>query len=380
VDPRSLALTHVGPVYLTPQFIVRDLGFDTNVFNTVDNPQSDFTVTFVPEISAAAGIGRSLLWLRSSTEIVYFATHESERSVNEDLRFAGRVSLGRASLFADGGYLNTRQRPSEEIDARSRREELGGEVGVNLALSSRVSTRLSARNHHIEYDADAQFDDTSLARTLNRDVLTGTIGFRFQATPLSTLIVAGDVARNDFTRSPIRDSDTWRVMAGADFHPRALVGGTFLVGYQHLRPDAPVIPEFSGLVGTSDLSFRLIGETRLDVSLDRGLVYSYAELEPYYINQGFGVALRRRLTRLFDLEVRARRMWQDYRRLVPAEVVATTDGRMDTVRNDSALIAYRMTRRSRMTFGVEYWERRSDERDYRNYDGLRVGTTIAYGF
>ncbi len=57
-DPRTQARNHLGPLYLTPALQLRNIGVDTNVFNTSVNPKSDFTFTVGPQADVWLPIGR----------------------------------------------------------------------------------------------------------------------------------------------------------------------------------------------------------------------------------------------------------------------------------------------------------------------------------
>jgi len=57
-DPRTEAKIHFGPVYVTPEVQLRQIGVDTNVFNSGINPKSDFTFTVGPEAHVWVPIGR----------------------------------------------------------------------------------------------------------------------------------------------------------------------------------------------------------------------------------------------------------------------------------------------------------------------------------
>src|SRR5436305_9848265 len=57
-DPRKDARAHAGGVYFTPTFRLENLGIDSNVFNTTDDPKSDFTATFTPGVQVWMPIQR----------------------------------------------------------------------------------------------------------------------------------------------------------------------------------------------------------------------------------------------------------------------------------------------------------------------------------
>ena len=60
-DFKTTARMRLGPLYLNPVLQIRELGVDTNVFNTFDDPKSDFTATLGPEIESWLPLGRRIL-------------------------------------------------------------------------------------------------------------------------------------------------------------------------------------------------------------------------------------------------------------------------------------------------------------------------------
>jgi hypothetical protein len=170
-------------------------------------------------------------------------------------------------------------------------------------------------------------------------------------------------------------------MPGVEFKPRALVAGRAYVGYRRFTPaDAAALPGFRGLVADLGLSYTLLGSTTFGVSYLRDLTYSYEELEPFFVNDSAGASIRRALGRRFDAIVSADRHRYDYRdiRLGPA-VPAEPGARQDVTWNYAASVGY-LLGRGRIGFGASYWQRDSRRKDLRNYDNLRFGTTVSYGF
>ena len=70
-DPAE-ARMHLGPLALTPRFPVRNLGVDTNVFNSANLPTRDFTATFGPGVDTWLRIGRARLSGETLVEWTYF--------------------------------------------------------------------------------------------------------------------------------------------------------------------------------------------------------------------------------------------------------------------------------------------------------------------
>jgi hypothetical protein len=55
------------------------------------------------------------------------------------------------------------------------------------------------------------------------------------------------------------------------------------------------------------------------------------------------------------------------------------DPRVDTTWNYAGSVGYRVGK-GRVGFGASYWQRDSNARTFRDYDNLRFGTTVTYGF
>jgi len=170
-------------------------------------------------------------------------------------------------------------------------------------------------------------------------------------------------------------------MPGVEFKPRALIKGSAYVGYRKFTPTtAGVLPEFSGLVAQLGLSYNLLGSTTIGASFSRDLTYSYEELQPFFVNQSYGASVRRALGRRFDVLVSADRHQYTYENLlIDATILTSQPQRQDVTWNYAGSIGYRVGN-GRVGFGVSYWERNSTLKDFRDYDNLRFGTTVTYGF
>jgi hypothetical protein len=309
---------------------------------------------------------------------VYFVEQSSERSANQDLVATGRFSFNRVSAFAEAGYLNTRQRPDNEIDARSRRIDRRGAVGVSIGLSPKISAELRGDYARMAFDANAIFDDTYLAQELNRETRTVAAGARYAATPLTEFVVSSDLARTRFTLAPVRDADSQQTLFGVDLAPRALISGSVRAGYQRFRPRNAALPDFDGLIGSADVAYRPRTSTTLGFSFSRNLSHSYFELEPYYVREGFGLSVRRQLVERWDVRMSGGQFWHRYRRTTSA-AAATATSRSDALLDAAVELGYQKRPGTRLSVGLSYHDRRS-EYEYRSYDGFRLGSSVVYGF
>jgi hypothetical protein len=378
-DVRREARGHLGPFYVTPTVLLKEIGVDGNVFNEAGEQKSDFTITLSPKLDVWVPMAsRALLQTTVAPDLVWYARYDTERSVNPHVKARGEVYLTRVVLFGESGYLHTRQRPNYEVDARSRRVEDSARAGIEVALSPTTTVELAGRQVALRHDSDAVFDGTSLARALNRDTRGLQLTARHRLTPLTTLAMRYDVRQDRFVLQPTRDSDSYQAMPGIEFAPQALLKGTAYIGYRRFTPSvAELLPAFSGVVGEVGLAYTLRGSTTLGTSYRRDLAYSYSELQPFFVDNAIGVTVRRALGRRFDMLLSGDRHEYHYQNALTAG--ADAGRRRDLTHAYAMSLGYRIGHEGRLGFGVSYAERESTERR-RRYTNLRVGSSFSYGF
>lgn len=377
-DVRSEARGHFGPFYLTPGVRLKELGVDSNVFNSAGEQKSDFTFTVTPIVNVSVPMARrALVTTTLASDLVWYAHYATERSVDPQLTARGEVYLNRITFFGEAAQISTRQRPNYEIDARSRRADDTVSTGVRVAVTSKFSVEVGGHRDEIRYDSDAVFDATNLQRTLNRDTRGVQLTARHRLTPLTTLAVRAQVDEDRFTLSPSRDSDSYRVLPGVEFAPQALLKGSAYVGYRKFTPVVQgALREFSGLVGELGLSYTLLGATTFGVKFGRDLTYSYSEFAPFFIDTTLGATIRRALGSRFDVVGSAERHIYDYHSFLTAGLDDVQ--RVDITWYYAASVGYRIGRTGRVGFGASYIQRDSTIL-WRAYDNLRFGTTFSYG-
>ncbi len=382
-DPRAEARIHVGPIYATPGLRLREFGIDTNVFNSSTEPKSDFTFTVGPEVNLWVPVGRrALLKTTGGADLVYFQTYGSERSLNPRAQVRGEIYLQRLTLFAENDLLNTRQRPNYEIDVRARRLENTVRAGGELRLSPKLFVEVAGRQSVLRFDGDAFFAGSYLEDTLNRDTRGVSATVRYRRTPLTTIVVRTEMARDRFAFSPLRDANTLRIQPGVEFRPPALIAGSAYVGLQRLTAVHDELPDFRGMVAAARLRFRLPRAMALEFTGDRDLAYSYEPLQPYYVVDGYGATVRRQIVRRFDASIGAQRQRYGYRDLIVANPARrpSEPGRVDMTVVYTVSIGYALNRDTRMGVGVSRMNRKSSSNRFSAYEGLRVGTSVTYGF
>jgi len=193
---------------------------------------------------------------------------------------------------------------------------------------------------------------------------------------LTTFVVRTEYMKEQFTYSPIKDADGWQVMPGFEFDPFALIGGRVFVGYQHFHTLSAVVPDYSGVVADVAADYRTHA-TRLEVTFNRNVTYSYQQTAPYYILTNVDLKVTQKITRRWDLVGHVGRQWLSYREIGIGDVQAAAQADKSWVAGGG--MGYQLGEAVRVGIDANYYHRVSNTYDYRGYDGLRVGGSFTYG-
>jgi hypothetical protein len=373
-DPWEQARMRLGPVAFTPTIVVRNIGWDTNVFNTPVNPKGDFTVTAGGVTDWWLRAGRSRLHGSDEVVYAYFAKFDTERGVNQRHSLTFEFPLNRLKPYVQGSWLSSNDRPGYEIDARARHSEGAYRAGLVGRLSARTSLDVYASTTRYRFAGSAAFEGTYLAEVLNRKAngLGGSL--RYSLTPLTTLSLSSDVQQERFPDSPVRDNNSFRIQPGVTFSPDALLKGSASFGFRKLNMLSATIPDFSGFVAAVDLGYVLRGATRFAVGYSRDVQFSYYVAHPYYLLNGVSGSVTQSVRGDWYVEARAAAQRLAYRN---ANVLESTPAPVDSVRILGGGIGYRLKQGSRISFNVDYVQRPHGAGAH--YSGLRYGVGVNYG-
>lgn len=374
-DPGERARVQVGPLRLTPSIALTGLGIDSNVFNEFDEPKRDFTFTVSPQLDLWLRAGRSRLQVAARTDLWYFHTYASERSVDGAMNVNFERRGGRVTPWLVGSLVSGRQRFGYEIDQRFRgvTRELGAGVDVRVAGKTQVGVSARRVNHDHE---PVDVLGSNLRELLDRRTDSLALRAQYALTPLTTFVVSGERSRDRFEFTPSRNADSSRVDAGFDLLPFALIAGRGRVGYRWLTGTGAAVADYSGVVASVAASSNIRGRTRVEVTTERDVTYSWELFYPYYVLTGGTLTVTPQLTPRWDVRGR----WGTHR-LAYRAAVGVPDVRQDRVDRFSVLgagVGYRLARDMRIGIDVDR-ERRQSVVQRRVYDGFRTGISVTYG-
>jgi hypothetical protein len=377
-DPDNAPI-RFGPVALTPTIKLTNIGYDSNVFNEEKGAErSDTTATASPGISGWLRTPRVNLIGRSQVDMYYFRELSALRAIDTDQ--AGRVeaTLNRVTPWASGSLVTTRHRQNLEIDAIAKRRSDDVRVGAAVRLTKKTSVGGFAGRSHVDFESDAVFRGTDLARVLNR---TGSIAggeVRYAATPLTTIALYVQQTRDRFESATERNSDSIRFAPSVEFKPLALISGHATVGLRRVRFLDRAQPDFRGVTASVDLQYTLRARTRIGLLAQRDLEYSYVTEQLDYVLASVGMSLTQRLGDRWEVGGTLGRYHLGYRRALEG-ATGSAEPPGETVVNSGFSIGYYLGR-NRVGFNLDHSGRESDVSIGRGYDRLRVGSSFTYAF
>jgi hypothetical protein len=375
-DQFEAARFRFGPLRFTPVIEITSLGHDSNVFNEDGDPKGDMTAAVGPGVQLWMRPGGSHLRARLGGQYLYFKEFAGERAWNVSNEGRWEVPLARLRPFVAGSYVNARERTGYEIDSRARRRENSVSLGTGLRVSGRTALELSVHRFNAKYDDEEVYLGTPLAAVLDRREEAARVQLRYALTPLTTLVVNTEVARDRFTTARIRDTDSLRILPGFELKPFALISGRVFVGYRRFEPADAALPGYRGVVAAVDATY-VRGATRFVVDVERDLAYSYQAQRPYYALLDAGLTVTQRVAERWELIGRSSRQSLAYRQLdVPG---APADPGTDRGFIHGGGLGYRAGDALRLGFDINYQTRQSEIEERRAYDGLRLFGSISYG-
>lgn len=363
-------------VLISPSFVLKRVGVDSNVFNSDDNPRADFTASAGPQVDLLAALPRFRLKSGAGADFVYYRRHGDERSVNRRFSVGAEFRpVSRVSLSGKWSRADTRERFSAELDARARRSEDSRTAGVTLAVSRRLAVDLASQDWNSNFAEGEHFLSVNLQDTLTARVRGLSAKIDYTLTPSSTLVLSGATAKHRFPLLSAKNAETTELSIGGTFRPRAVVLGEARVGYlRYLTPD-PAAPDFEGVTAAVDLQGGMNDRTILGAKLERVVGDSFQPRFAFAIIDRYGGSLRRVLSSRWDVSL------ESYRETYRYEAF-TFAGRQDsreTTQRYASQVGLRVKNAARVTIDAIYVQRLSRDSRSRAYNDLRMEISLTYG-
>lgn len=375
----SKARVRIGPLAMSPMIELTNFGYDSNVLDLPNGEsKGDYTFTLSPHSDLWLKMGPT--WLKGAVreDVVWYQNTASDRAANQSYTAGWLAPLNHLRINLNGTYIRARERVGFEIDTRAQRSEVDGDGTIEVRVLARTFIGVRGSRRQFDYAQDAEFLGTNLHDALNRVVTSGGVTIRHELTPLTSISVIANREQDRFTVSSLRDSDTTELLGQVTFDPSALVHGSARVGYRDFQPHVVGIPGFRGVTTNIDLGYTLLESTRFTFGAQRDVEYSYDANEPYYLLTGVTGSVAQQVYGPMDVVIRGglqKLAYRDNGLVIPI----TPAGRADHVRSYGGGFGYHFGQDLRVGVNVDR-QRRTSPLAFREYEDLRVGTSVTYGF
>ena len=292
-EPPGRPIT-LGSVQVYPSISLRDVGLDSNIYNSSVRGREDFTYTVAPGVRAELPLGDARLVGTGGLGFVFFQKSKDQESMNGAASGLFEVREGRIRPSLQGGVSRSRERRGD-VDVRALSVSTNGRAGVDVGVSGITSLTTWVVREKTDYASGERFLGRDLSDQLDRETTTFAAGARFDLTPLTSVVAAAALEQVRFTVNRIRDADSWKLAPTVSFAEGAILNGQAFAGMRDFRPLTNALPPFRGLIAGGDVRFSVASVSRFELRGNRDLVYSYDELQPYYLDSGGQVTLYQRV-------------------------------------------------------------------------------------
>jgi hypothetical protein len=274
-------------------------------------------------------------------------------------------------------------RPTSEFDfpVQQRSNQLEG--AFSLALGWRHLLRLGYSRS--QYEIQEGLEDPTVASRLNRDQDRAFLDLERTLTA-KTRAIAEAFFQNYRFGDVSRDADSYGARFGFEFSPTgsdplaanelplagSFLNGTFLLGFRSVTPVELDRADYTGLIGSADVTFGFGEGQQLQTLYSRDIVPSIFDDNWYFVENRIGLNFRYQMTERFSLTPGFIVGSNSYP--LPAE---NGEEIQDEHRTFRLAFDFRVTERWTVGVASDYLERESNVRAFAK-DRLQVGFTMSY--
>ncbi|MDQ3168773.1 MAG: outer membrane beta-barrel protein [Acidobacteriota bacterium] len=324
-DPAETAKVRIGPLFLQPEFGLKNVGLDNNVFNDASDPEQDWTGTVSLGILAGLRLGPTRLTVKTNTDYIYYAHFKDERSIDGNTRYQFEVRTPRLRPWIAYEKTKTHERAGFEIDSRAGRTIPTYEAGVEYKVGFRLGTRFIGRQRKVTYQEEEAFRGVTLGDTLDAKASEGAVQLLYEISPISSLRMSAEYGQIRFKTATLRDSEDRAVYLGIEGRQGAGIEGSVDLGYKQRKAESPLAPSFSGIVARGSAAIILLEQVRVAFGLDRDTQWSYEEFYTFYVQSGGSTTVTWRPHQRFDIVGTGRHYWLDYDEGLDERAILRTD-------------------------------------------------------
>jgi hypothetical protein len=280
----------IGPFRIKTSFVLSNAGYDSNVYyGATDEPIRDLTFTAGPAFSIYLPIKKKIVFsIYESPQYVYFRDTERQRTWNN--YFNGQVYLvfNRFIASAGIGRSEAKLRWNTETDIPVFRKEDSIHGALFWQPAARTSFNFSYRMARYDY-GESDLEGFSFADRLNREETYFNFTAYREISSRTRLFLGAEYGFFDFaSQASLKNSKSYGGYGGFEFSPQGKVSGRVKIGYENFSPLSSLRTGYSGIVGDSSVSLRLIKPFAVRASYRRDVQFSIWYNNAYFLENRYG--------------------------------------------------------------------------------------------
>jgi hypothetical protein len=299
----------LGAFYVTPS-INFSTGYDSNALST-PLAESDITARIGPGVRLALPLGETaFVDVSQQLDYVYYKEQTDLRRFNDITRVGAGIGGRRVLFKVADGFRDETGRPTTEFDfpVRQRSNHLDGTLDFGLGWRHTLRFGYSQTRFKI---LDGE-EDPLVTQRLNRVQNQGFVDLRRKMTAKTTGVAEGFYERFEFDDAS-RNGDSYGGKIGFEFSPGGadplaapvmvgpFVNGRFLLGFRTVTPFDPSRVDYTGLIGSVDVTIGFGEGQRFQGIYSRDIVPSIFDDNWFFVENRYGVSFTYQMTDRFSL-------------------------------------------------------------------------------
>jgi hypothetical protein len=366
----------VGPIFFYPQ-LMSGLRYDSNVFASSTDRQSDLAAVVAPKLTIASYSPRFSFKSEIGAEVYRFRRFHSENHTDVYANFRARSEVTHDLRLDTAAEVAHRHEDRTESTSPSNAAtpvpytDIRGQLAATKDFN-RLSVMVGTTARNLSYENVESFTGEVLDQSSrNGTILTAFVKPSYEITRDYRLYMLARYNTRDYegTGALEHDSSGYDLRGGLQFTLTPLIFGSVEAGYLQQNFNNPLIPTVTGPVVGGKVQWLATPLTTVSLIADRHVSETAAPGQEARLDTAFGATVDHELLRNVILSAGARHINQDFR----------GTSRKDDLLKFSSGVDYWANRFARVGVHYDFIDRRSNVPLFNiNEHVMRVNVTAQY--
>ncbi len=299
----TAARLRVGPFRINASLSIKEAGYNSNLYPGTGGPAvGDGTATGGSEVRLYLPLkDRVVFDLYDYPHYAFYLKTKEERAWNNIFRGQVHFVFQKLYVLIGGGFLNTRQPVSSEIQLRIRMKQDSLD-GLALWQTSRFTSVIAQGRWTKFRYVDTSEITSGIPERLDRQEVRFNLKTLVQIKPTVRPYLEAEFGSYLFADNSLgRDSKSYSAFGGIEFLKPGKIQGTLTLGYKYFDHLLPTGIDYKGVVGNTLLTWAVSPMWEVRASLIRDAQFSAYSDFTYYILTSLGPGVSYQLSRAIRL-------------------------------------------------------------------------------